>query len=107
MRFAPATRVDLSGLNPSTVSPSQLDMSSLVEVTHFPLAEAQPDNRLTEATDRRRETNILALAWRSRWLLLLMMLVGAGGAWTLLERVKPRYTSMSRIYVERNLPRLL
>jgi polysaccharide biosynthesis transport protein len=82
-------------------------MSSLVEVNPFPLAEPPSDGRLGEATDKRRDTNLMALAWRSRWLLLLMMIVGGGAGWAILQRVTPRYTSLSRIYVERNMPRLL
>ncbi len=82
-------------------------MSSLVEVTPFPLAEAQPDIRAHDAPERRRETSLPALAWRSRWLLMLMMLVGGGAGWMILQRVAPCYTSMSRIFVERNLPRIL
>ncbi len=80
-------------------------MSSLVEVNPFPLAEPPSDGRLPESPDR-RETSLLALAWRSRWLLLLTMIAGGGAAWALLERVTPLYTSESRIYVERNLPGL-
>lgn len=82
-------------------------MSSLVEVNPFPLAEPPSDGRLADAPDKRRDTNLMALAWRSRWLLLLMMIIGGGAGWAVLQRVTPRYTSLSRIYVERNMPRLL
>jgi capsular exopolysaccharide synthesis family protein len=81
-------------------------MSSMIEVNSYSLAEAS-ENRITEAPERRRETNMLALAWRSRWLLLLMMIIGAGGAWALAERVTPHYTSVSRIYVQPNLRHVL
>ena len=37
-------------------------MSSLVEVNPFPLAEPPSDGRLGEATDKRREINLMALA---------------------------------------------
>ena len=36
-----------------------------------------------------------------------MMIVGGGAAGPCSQRVTPRYTSLSRIYVERNMPRLL
>ena len=55
----------------------------------------------------RRETNLLQLAWRSRWIVLLCMLVGGGAAWVVLQRVTPRYTSVSRIFVDRSLPQVL
>jgi capsular exopolysaccharide synthesis family protein len=51
--------------------------------------------------------NLLELAWRARWLILLCTLIGGGAGWAILQRVVPRYTSMSRVYVERNLPQLL
>lgn len=51
--------------------------------------------------------NLLAIAWRSRWLILLCALIGGMGAWAYLERVVPRYTSTARIYVQRSIPKLL
>ncbi|MBA3480282.1 MAG: polysaccharide biosynthesis tyrosine autokinase [Pirellulales bacterium] len=81
-------------------------MSSLVETDPFAFDEPAHGLRAAQPAHG-REVNLLGLAWRSRWLLLLMILVGGGAAWTLLQRVTPRYTSVSRIYVERNLPRLL
>lgn len=53
------------------------------------------------------QTNLLEMAWQARWLILLMVLTGIGTAWVVLQRVEPRYTSLSRLYIERNLPRLL
>jgi uncharacterized protein involved in exopolysaccharide biosynthesis len=82
-------------------------MSSLVEVNPFPLAEPPADGRLNHSGERRREASLLALAWRGRWLLALMMFSGAGAGWALLQRVTPRYRCESQLYVERNLPRLL
>jgi len=82
-------------------------MSSLVEVNPYPLAEAPGEPRQLDQSERRRDVSLLALAWRARWLLLLMMMVGAGLAWAVLQRVPPRYTSMSRIYVERSQPQIL
>ena len=53
------------------------------------------------------QTNLLALAWQARWLILLTVLLGVGGSWLWLQRVEPRFTSVSQIYIERNLPRIL
>ncbi len=82
-------------------------MSSLVEVNPYPLAEQPAEASLGEAAERRRETNLLALAWRNRWLLLLTTIIGGTVGWVLLERVTPRYTSLSRIYVDRGMPAFL
>jgi succinoglycan biosynthesis transport protein ExoP len=82
-------------------------MSSLVEVNPYPLAEQPAEASLGEASERRRETNLLALAWRNRWLLLLTTIIGGTVGWVLLERVTPRFTSLSRIYVERGMPSFL
>jgi capsular exopolysaccharide synthesis family protein len=53
------------------------------------------------------QVNLLSIAWKSRWLILLCTTVGVATAWSVLQRATPLYTSVSRIYVERNLPRLL
>jgi capsular exopolysaccharide synthesis family protein len=50
------------------------------------------------------QINVLALAWKARWLIVLGMLLGGLAAWAYLQRVTPRYTSVSRIMVE---PRIL
>ena len=80
---------------------------SLVEANQYPLAESPTDARAFESPEHRREINLLALAWRGRWLMLLFMIAGGAGGWLLLQRTTPRYTSASRIYVERNMPRIL
>lgn len=81
-------------------------MSSLVEYdTNLPM---DPDAGAGSTdTSGGMQTNLLALAWQARWLILLTVLVGVGAAWVALQRVEPRYTSLSRIYIERNLPRIL
>ena len=81
-------------------------MSSLVEVEPYSLAVAEP-GAAGEHPEARRETNLLHLAWQSRWLILLCMLVGAGVAWGVLQRVTPLYTSVSRIYVDKMVPQIL
>jgi len=82
-------------------------MSSLIEYeTNYPL-DADPQGPAPEATDDGSQTNLLELAWQARWLIMLTTLVGVGGAWVWLQRVEPRYTSMSRIYIEQNMPRIL
>jgi capsular exopolysaccharide synthesis family protein len=81
-------------------------MSSLVEVEPYSLAVAEPASP-AEQNESRRETNLLQLAWQSRWLILLCMLVGAGIAWTILQRVTPLYPAQSRIYVDRALPSIM
>jgi len=82
-------------------------MSSLVETDPFSFGEPAPLRQPVQPAAPGREVNLLALAWRSRWILLLMTLVGGGAAWAILQRVTPRYTSVSQIYVEQNLPQLL
>ena len=81
---------------------------SLVEVNPFPLSDPPPDTRAVDGPQSpRREVNLLALAWRGRWLMLLFMIIGGAAAWAVLQRTTPRYTSVSRIYVERDMPRIL
>ena len=82
-------------------------MSSLVEVETYSPAIAESNAALTETGDSQRETNLLQLAWRSRWVILVCMLVGAGVGWILLQRVVPRYMARSRIYVDRQMPQIL
>jgi capsular exopolysaccharide synthesis family protein len=82
-------------------------MSSLVEVEPYSLAVADQNANPAEVSDSRRETNLMQLAWRSRWLILMCMLVGAGIGWVALQRVVPRYMARSRIYVDRQMPQLL
>jgi capsular exopolysaccharide synthesis family protein len=60
-----------------------------------------------EPRDVGSPTNLLAVAWQSRWLISLLMVLGAAIAWALLQRAEPMFTSTSRIIVERNLPKLL
>ncbi len=80
-------------------------MSSLIEYdAEFPL---ESDSMANESMGGRSQTNLLALAWQARWLIALTVLLGTGGAWLYLQRVVPRYTSESRIYIKRNLPRVL
>ncbi len=82
-------------------------MSSLVEYdANLPL-ETDSRPSVGEGVEGTLQTNLLTLAWQARWLLLLTVITGIGAAWVLLQRVEPRYTSVSRIYVERNLPRIL
>jgi capsular exopolysaccharide synthesis family protein len=76
-------------------------------VTSDPFAPDEAAVRPAAAAQPSREVNILGLAWQNRWLILLTTIVGFGAAWAVLQRVTPRYTSQSRIYVERNQPRLL
>lgn len=82
-------------------------MSSLVEYEDdFSLdSEGQPG--VSSGQGESLQSNLLSIAWQARWLLLLTVLLGIGCAWLYLQRVVPRYTSFSRIYVERNLPRIL
>ncbi len=80
-------------------------MSSLVEYdADLPL---ESETSAGENAGGAIPTNLLALAWQARWLLLVTTVVGIGGGWVFLQRVVPRYTSVSRIYIERNLPRIL
>jgi succinoglycan biosynthesis transport protein ExoP len=82
-------------------------MSSLVEVEPYSLTVSQPGPSAIDQPEQRRETNLLHLAWRSRWLLLFCMILGAVASWLVLKRVTPLYKSVSRVYVERTLPHLL
>ncbi len=82
-------------------------MSSLVEYeANSPL---DPDlvPSAPESNTGTVQTDLLAVAWQARWLLMLTVLLGIGVAWIVLQRVEPRYTSVSRIYVERNMPKIL
>jgi capsular exopolysaccharide synthesis family protein len=81
-------------------------MSSLVEVEPYSLAVAEPGS-VSEHHESRRETNLMQLAWQSRWLILLCMLIGAAIAWVILQRVTPLYPAQSRIYVDRVLPSIM
>jgi len=80
---------------------------SLVEAEPYSLAVPEPGSPHSETGEARRETNLLHLAWQSRWLILLCMLVGAGIAWGVLHRVTPLYTSVSRVYVDKAFPQIL
>ncbi len=82
-------------------------MSSLIEYDAALPVEQDGRSAGLEGQEDSLQTNLLALAWQARWLILLTVLLGVGGAWLYLQRVVPRYTSMSRIYVERNMPRIL
>jgi capsular exopolysaccharide synthesis family protein len=82
-------------------------MSSLVEVEPYALSVAEPGAHLAEQQENRRETNLLHLAWQSRWLLLFCMLIGLGLAWVVLQRVTPLFPAQSRIYVDRVLPAVM
>jgi capsular exopolysaccharide synthesis family protein len=81
-------------------------MSSLVEVEPYSLAVPDPGSP-AEQHESRRETNLLQLAWQSRWVILLCMLAGAGIAWVILQRVTPLFPAQSRIYVDRALPSIM
>jgi capsular exopolysaccharide synthesis family protein len=83
-------------------------MSSLVPSSMSPLVESESQLVAShEGPPQRSPSNPMAIAWRSRWLLLMCMALGAGASWLALQKVTPRYLSLSRVYVERNLPRLL
>jgi polysaccharide biosynthesis transport protein len=82
-------------------------MSSLVEVQPYSLTVAEPVSAPAEHNEGRRETKLLQLAWQSRWIILLCMIVGAGLAWVILQRVTPLYPAQSRIYVDRAMPSIM
>src|SRR4051794_10895984 len=82
-------------------------MSSLIEAPAYPLSGLQTGQTGIDQPEAKRETNLLHMAWRGRWLILLCMLIGAGVAWVVVQRVTPRFKSLSRIYVERTLPHVL
>jgi capsular exopolysaccharide synthesis family protein len=95
-------------------------MASLVESEALPLGRPEPGGAVVpgapyppagayvdSSASEPQGTNPLELAWRARWMILLGGLIGALASWVQLQRVTPRYTSLSRIYVERSLPRLL
>lgn len=82
-------------------------MSSLVEVGQYSIAAPEAGVSSLDQSDQYHETNLMQLAWRSRWLVLLCMVIGGGVAWGVLQRITPRYTSSSQIVVERSLPNLL
>ncbi len=82
-------------------------MSSLVEYDATSPLDPDLGNGGLEGTAGASQTNFLTLAWQARWLLMLTILLGIGVAWIVLQRLEPRYTSMSRIFIERSMPRIL
>jgi succinoglycan biosynthesis transport protein ExoP len=80
---------------------------SLVESNPKPFGDPASQGRPAEGGESRRDINLLAIAWRGRWLILLLAVGGGGGGWAMLQRAIPRYTSSSRIAIERNTPRIL
>ncbi|TWU25785.1 polysaccharide biosynthesis tyrosine autokinase [Bythopirellula polymerisocia] len=80
-------------------------MSSLIEYDSN--TQLEPSGMAHDHAAGAGQTNLLELAWQARWLLLLTVLTGLGAAWILLQRVEPRFTSVSRLYIERNMPRIL
>jgi succinoglycan biosynthesis transport protein ExoP len=85
-------------------------VNHLAETPAYPGPE-YPSNSLSaqhgEGGEGSTQANLLAIAWRSRWLILLSIVGGAAVSWVVLQQAVPRYTSTSRIYVERTLPKLL
>ena len=51
---------------------------------------AEPSPGISSHADKRRELNLLHVAWSSRWLIVLCMIVGGVGGWVALQRVVPR-----------------
>jgi succinoglycan biosynthesis transport protein ExoP len=84
-----------------------MSSSSLVGIDPMTPAVIEPHSAFADQSAARRETNLLQLCWKSRWLILLLMGVGGVASWFVVQRVTPLYTSISRICVERNLPRIL
>lgn len=82
-------------------------MSSLVEYDLNTQLDSPERGAAHDPAGGALQTDLLELAWQARWLLLLTVLTGLGAAWILLQRVEPRYTSVSRLYIERNMPRIL
>ncbi len=84
-------------------------MNSLVETPSYPVPDFSPTGgpAAGDPSESSTQANLLAIAWRSRWLIVLCVALGGAVAWAVLERATPRYTSTSRIYVERSLPKLL
>ncbi len=66
-----------------------------------------PAAMVADEPDSSTQANLLAIAWRSRWLILLCLLLGGAVAWAALQRATPRYTSASQILVERSLPKMV
>lgn len=71
------------------------------------MANSSPGAMIVDQDEEGDGTNLLAVAWRSRWLILLFTILGGAGGWAYLQRVVPRYTSTARVYVEQSIPRLL
>lgn len=51
--------------------------------------------------------SLLAVTWRSRWIVLLITSAAIGAAFLYISRTMPIYTSKSRIYVQQSGPRVL
>jgi LPS O-antigen subunit length determinant protein (WzzB/FepE family) len=67
-------------------------MTPLVKNDGFAFDDPTPGTRPAAAAAN-REVNLLGLAWRSRWLILLMTIIGGAASWAVLQRVTKRYTS--------------
>ncbi|MEN1680497.1 MAG: polysaccharide biosynthesis tyrosine autokinase [Planctomycetota bacterium] len=74
---------------------------------NYPLATQAPVVAARQPESEADGNNVLAIAWQSRWLILLCTVVGGAASWAYLQRVVPRYTSTARVYVETKLPQLL
>lgn len=80
-------------------------MTSLIDYDSNSLSQ-ELDSSQTNSGES-PQTNLLELAWQARWLIQLTILIGIGGAWIVLQRVEQRFSSQSRIYIERNVPQFL
>jgi succinoglycan biosynthesis transport protein ExoP len=90
------------------IAPSKaLPMSSLVEYDANLPVELDSAAAAGDGTGGGPQTSLLALAWRARWLILLTALLGVGAGWAWLQRVEPLYTSVSSLYIERHMPKIL
>jgi succinoglycan biosynthesis transport protein ExoP len=80
---------------------------SLIEANPTSLGDPLREGYLADVGESRRDFSLLAIAWRGRWLILLLAMAGGTAGWALLQRLVPCYTSSSRIAIERSTPRIL
>lgn len=75
---------------------------------------SQVRNNITEAQNNTRSSyigimpeDLLQIIWRSRWMVLLIIIIAMGIGFTYITFATPVYTSTSRIYVQQSGPKIL
>ena len=83
-------------------------MNNLINHKEYPhfIAERGPNGSVSSSVGFMPE-NLLPILWRSRWIILIMVVVALASALIYVNTVTPTYTSKSRIYVEQTGPKII